>query len=285
MGAERNIVLTVFAHNEALLIRDCLKSLPSGSGIAVHVVVNGSSDDTAARARAVPGVTVHDYAEGGKARSWNRFVFDEIDQCADIHVFIDGDTVVAPGAIAALVRTLKDYPQANAIGGVPLNGRNAAMYRAESVRVHGMFGALYAVRGTFLARMKAAGIRLPDDVIGEDGLLRALIKTDLGRDSDWVETRVMATAAAGFFVSDPFRIGSPASWAMQYKRMISYSVRHFQNLIISAIMRDAGACGLPPMLQSLYPQWLPGFMPRRSLRWWWFDRLALKRMRAAAERD
>jgi glycosyltransferase involved in cell wall biosynthesis len=285
MGARRDIRITVFAHNEAPRICDCLRSLPSEPGIAVHVVVNGSSDDTAVRARAIAGVCVHDYAAGGKARSWNRFVFDERDDFADIHVFIDGDTMVAPGAIAALVRGLVENPQANAVGGVPLNGRNAAMYREESVRVHGMFGALYAVRGSFLARMKAAGIRLPDDVIGEDGLLRALIKTDLGRDSDWAETRVITTAAAGFFVSDPFRIGSPASWTMQYKRMINYSVRHFQNSIISAIMRDDGARGLPQVLRSLYAQWLPRFTPRRSLGWWWFDRLALKRMRADAKQD
>jgi glycosyltransferase involved in cell wall biosynthesis len=285
MGAGRNIFITVFAHNEARLISACLNSLPNGQGVAVHVVVNGSADDTAARARTIAGVVVHDYAEGGKARSWNRFVFDEIVRFADVHVFIDGDTVVAPGAIAALVQALDNHPKADAVGGVPLNGRNAAMYREESVRVHGMFGALYAVRGSFLERMKAAGIRLPDDVIGEDGLLRALIKTNLGRDADWVETRVIATAAAGFFVSEPFLLASPASWAMQYNRMINYSVRHFQNAIISAVMRDQGARGLPPVLRKLYPQWLPRFKPRRSLRWWWFDRLALQRMRAAAEQD
>ena len=94
----------------------------------------------------------------------------------------------------------------------------------------------------------------------------------------------MTTTVAGFLVSDPFRFASPASWAMQYRRMINYSVRHFQNLIISAIMRDQGARGLPPMLRALYPQWLPRFTPRRALRWWWFDRLALQRMRAAAKR-
>jgi glycosyltransferase involved in cell wall biosynthesis len=285
MGAGRSILITVFAHNEALLIRDCLESLPSGAGVEVHAVVNGSRDDTAARAMTVPGVIVHDYAEGGKARTWNRFLFDEIDKFADIHVFIDGDTVVAEGAIAALIQVLDDQPEANAVGGVPLNGRNAAMYREESVRVNGMFGALYAVRGSFLEQMKVAGIRLPDDVIGEDGLLRALVKTGLGRDGDWVEARVMTTAAAGFFVSNPFRIGSPASWSMQYRRMINYSVRHFQNMIISAVMRDVGARGLPPMLRTLYAEHLPRFTPRRSLRWWCFDRLALRRMRAASEQD
>jgi glycosyltransferase involved in cell wall biosynthesis len=283
-----SILITVLAHNEAALIADCLASLPLGEpGIEVHVVVNGSTDATAERARvAARGrATIHDYPQGGKARSWNRFLFDDDHPVADVHFFVDGDTVVAPGAIAAMLDVFNGDPGVNAVGAVPLNGRNAASNQATSTRDRGLFGALYAIRGAFLWRMKATGIRLPEDLIGDDGLIGALAKTDLGPESRWSDDRVVTVADAGFYMSDPVRLIDPASWRMQYRRMINYSERHFQNRIISAIMRDVGPKGLPRAMADLYPEWLPTFMPRPSLRWWWFDRLALRRMSAAARQD
>ena len=286
MTATPTLIIAVLAHNEESLIVDCLRSLPVGErDVTVHVIVNGSRDATAARAHTVPDVIVHDYAAGGKARSWNRFLFDETVAFADVHFFVDGDTVVAPGAIAAMLDAFEGNPGVNAVGAVPLNGRNAARNQTSSTRDRGLFGALYALRGSFLQRMKAAAIRLPEDLIGDDGLIGALAKTDLGPESHWSDDRVVTVADAGFYMSEPVRLIDPASWRMQYRRMINYSERYFQNRIISAIMRDAGPQGLPRDMADLYPEWLPGFTPRPLMRWWWFDRLALKRMSAAARQD
>lgn len=277
------IRVTVLAHNEEARIAACLESLADQPG-DVHVVVNGSTDETARIARGFADVTVHEFAQGGKSRSWNRFVLDESESFATIHVFVDGDAVVAPCSIAALADALAADDQANAAAGLPLNGRKAAHYRAAVVREHGLFGDLYALKGSFLNRMKAAGIRLPEDLIGDDGLIGALAKTDLRDESHWDERRVIAAPAAGW-MCEPVRIGSPASWRGQYRRMINYSVRHFQNRIISDVMRTRGPTALPPVLARLYPDWLPRFRPRRSLPHWWFDRQALARMRAAARED
>ena len=68
-GLER-IAIIVLAHNEERRIARCMASLPRGAeGVAVHVVVNGSSARTAEIARGFAGVGVHDWAEGGKSRS------------------------------------------------------------------------------------------------------------------------------------------------------------------------------------------------------------------------
>lgn len=275
-----HIIVTVLAHNEEARIATCLQSLAGQPG-SVHVVVNGSSDRTAEIARGFRGVTVHDYAEGGKARSWNRFVLDETATYGDVHVFVDGDAEIAAGSIAALADALQADAHANACAGLPLNGRSAAAYRAQVIREHGIFGDLYALKGAFLARMKGAGIRLPDDLIGDDGLIGALAKTDLADESKWDETRVIAAPTAGWLCA-PTALAKPGTWAVQYRRMINYSVRHFQNRIISHIMRGTGPAALPPKLASLYPEWLPQFRARRSLVQGWFDRRALERMRAAA---
>jgi len=276
------IIVAVMAHNEERRIARCLASLPlDDPRIAVHVVVNGSTDRTAQIARGFSGVTVHEYEQGGKARSWNRFVLDTPGIAARTFLFADGDAEILPGSVAALENALVANPQANAAAGLPANGRKVEAYRREVIATHGMFGDLYALRGTFLERMRHDNIRLPDDLVGDDGLLCAMAKTDLGNEDDWFERRVVPCEEAGF-LCEPASILTPRTLALQYRRMINYSVRHFQGRIISAIMRGEGPKALPGKLASLYPEWLPRFSARSHPQLWWFDRQALARMAAAA---
>ncbi|OJW69835.1 MAG: family 2 glycosyl transferase [Sphingomonadales bacterium 63-6] len=279
---KRPIILAILAHNEERRIASCLASLPLGaSDVAVHVVVNGSSDRTAEIARGFAGVTVHEYPEGGKSRSWNRFVFDTPDIAAECFVFVDGDAEVLPGSVEALAKALAADPQANAAAAMPRNGRHAEAYRQAMIAQHGMFGDLYALSGRFIDRMRAMGIRLPEDLIGDDGLLCAMAKTGLHNEDHWRDQRVIPCPEAGF-LCQPASLLAPATLLVQYRRMINYSVRHFQNRIISDIMRGEGPGGLPRRLAALYPEWLPRFAPRRHPVWWWFDRKALARMARAA---
>lgn len=277
------VSVTILAHDEERRIGACLASLLAEPGdFPIHVVVNGTRDRTAAIARGHgPRVAVHDYPLAGKARSWNRFVLDELPAFADTQVFVDGDAEIAPGSIAALARCLAEDREANVAAAMPMNGRNAAAYRAQMQAGHGLFGDLYAVRGSFLARMRERGVRLPDDLIGDDGLIGALAKTDLENEDHWRDDRVAVCAGAGFLCA-PVSPLDPSTWRMQYRRLISYSIRHYQNRIVSGIMRGPGPAALPAELASLYPEHLPGFRPRGAPSAWWFDRQALRRMRAAA---
>jgi hypothetical protein len=279
------VIVCVLAHNESRRILACLSSLPiADPRYAIHVVVNGSTDDTAQLARACSNrIVVHDWLEGGKSRSWNRFVFDCGMPPAAAWIFVDGDAVIRPGSFDALVDCLKAHPAANAASGMPCNGRNMAFYRAEMKRTHGLFGDLYALSGQFVERMRVAAIRLPADLVGDDGLIGALAKTDLAGDDCWADARVVPCEDAGFSC-EPVSAWSPVSLQMQYRRMQNYGLRHFQNRIVSTIMKRRGPAGLPAMLAAAYPEWLPRMKPRTSLCWWWFDRLALRKMaRAAAQ--
>ncbi|MGH6785539.1 MAG: glycosyltransferase family A protein [Novosphingobium sp.] len=269
--------IVVLAHNEERRIARCLASLPVGA--AVHVVVNGSSDRTAEIACTFP-VTVHDWPEGGKARSWNRIMLDTPGIAGDCFVFVDGDAEVLPGSVAALAAALAANPGVNAAAGLPANGRRAAAYRGEAIAGHGMFGDLYALSGDFVARLRVSGIRLPEDLVGDDSLIGALAKTGLANEDDWRDARIAPCPAAGF-LCEPTTL-SPAGLAGQYRRMVSYAVRHFQNRIVSQIMRGPGPAGLPRRMAELYGEWLPRFAPRRDVLWWWFDRRALAKMRAAS---
>lgn len=281
------ICVAVLAHNEEARIATCLASLPLGDpDVAIHVIVNGSTDATAMIAQAMAArannVAVHVYRTGGKARSWNRFLFDELNAFHRFHIFVDGDAQLLPGSVAALAAILEGNPTANAAAGLPMNGRRVAVYQQQMRRDHGLFGDLYALRGSFLARMKDMAIRLPDDVIGDDGLICALAKTDLADESHWDDTRVVVCEQAGFLCA-PVRLASPSSWRMQYRRMVNYSVRHFQNRMISTIMRESGPAGLPRLMVELYPDALPDMHPRRDFRFGWFDRIALAKMARAIE--
>jgi glycosyltransferase involved in cell wall biosynthesis len=280
--SEPAIVVAVLAHNEERRIARCLASLPlDDPGVAVHAVVNGSSDRTAEIARGIPGVAVHEYSEGGKARSWNRFALDTPGLRARTFVFVDGDSEILPGSIDALERALYENPEANAAAGMPWSGRKAEAYRREMAAERGLFGALYALRGTFVKRMRERGIRLPEDLVGDDGLLGAMAKTNLANEDDWRDERVISCPDAGF-ECERASLLSPAVLRNQFRRMQSYSTRHFQNRIVSAIMRGEGPTGLPTRMADLYPTWVDRLRPRRDPLWHWFDRRALARMRQQA---
>ncbi len=274
--------IAVLAHNEQRRIALCLDSLPLGeAGVAVAAVVNGSSDATAdlVRGYADRGVRLVEYAQGGKARSWNRFMLDEAPEAAS-YVFVDGDAQLLPGTVQGLVRCLRDNPHANAAAGMPRNGRRAAHYRQMLAEEHGLFGDCYALSGGFASRLRASGIRLPEDLVGDDSLIAALANNDLGRDADRREDAVVPCDTGGF-LCEPTAL-TPRGLTLQARRMVNYSVRHFQNRIISALMQTEGPGALPQRMAELYPEWLPRLRPRLSPLWFEFDRRALARMRAAA---
>ncbi|MBU1463539.1 MAG: family 2 glycosyl transferase, partial [Alphaproteobacteria bacterium] len=235
------------------------------------------------RAREAAGgrsnVIVHDIAAGGKSRTWNHLVHDLLNGSEQAVVFLDGDAEIQSGSIDALVADLAAHPHANAAAGMPVNGRMAQTYRRNLRAEGGLFGDLYALSGRFVGAIRTRGLRLPDDLIGDDGLVAAWAHTDLQKDSGWDVTRVIACDGAGF-ACEQVSLTRPSTWTMQYKRLINYSVRFFQNRIVSDIMTRQGPDGLPPRLSSLYPDWLPRFRPRGGISAW-FDRKALARMRDA----
>jgi hypothetical protein len=197
----------------------------------------------------------------------------------DAVIFMDGDAEITPGSFDALIADLAAHPEVNAAAGMPMNGRMAATYRDGLRAEGGLFGDLYALSGRFVKDIRTRGLRLPEDLIGDDGLVAAWAHTSLHPDSHWVHERVLMCDGAGF-LAEQVSLLHPATWLMQYKRLINYSVRFFQNRIVSDIMTREGPDGLPARLASLYPQWLPRFRPRRGLTAW-FDRKALRRMKAA----
>lgn len=279
------VAVAIFAHQEERRIGACLASLPLDRPDTIfHVLVNGTTDATVVRAREAagerPNVVVHDIAAGGKARTWNHCVHHLLTGEETAVIFMDGDAQIVPGSIDALIADLAANPPANAAAGMPMNGRMAQTYRHNLTLEGGLFGDLYALSGAFVTAIRARGLRLPDDLIGDDGMVAAWAHTDLAADSAWRDDGVIACDRAGFICEQVSAL-RPSTWIMQYKRLTNYSVRFFQNRIVSDIMQREGPSGLPPRLSSLYAAWLPRWRPRPGITGW-FDRKALKKIRAAA---
>ena len=273
--------VAIFAHNEERRIARCINNLPLGSdAFEFHLLVNGTTDRTieiaAKLTRASPHFAIHDIAEGGKARTWNHFVDAIFDDICPACFFVDGDAELKPGALEAMAATLAASPHANGVNAMPVTGRNQVAYRAAMLDEHGLFGALYGLSGAFVSRLKTSGIRLPIDLIGDDGLIAALAKSDLGPESAWDKHRIANCEPAQFrFEQADWRV--PTTWALQYRRMINYSIRRYQNLIISQIMRGAGPSGLPATMRETYPGHWHLFDIRSAYAP--FDWLAKRRMR------
>jgi hypothetical protein len=274
--------IIVLAHNEERRIGACLASLPlDDADVQVTVVVNGSGDRTADIVRRFEkhGVRLVEYVEAGKARSWNRFVLDEAPE-ADNFIFVDGDAVLAPGSVGALCECLARNPDANAAAALPLNGRKKAAYQRSMRLQQGLFGDCYALSGAFVRALRSSGVRLPDDLVGDDSLINALANTDIGTDRDFREGAVVQCQGAGFYC-EPNPI-TPEGLRRQAARMENYALRHFQNRILSDIMQHEGARMIPTRLASVYGLYLDRLRPRLNPLWFAFDRRALARIRAAA---
>src|SRR6185437_284272 len=161
------IPVAVFAHNEARGILRCLRSFAAGApgmDLRLYVLCNGNTDGTndivAAYARDNPHVSLIDLALGDKANAWNVHVH-EVAPEADAYVFMDGDCELLADAVPRMLGTLRASPAANAVSALPVSGRTVRHWRRQIVEQHALVGGLYALSGSFVARIRAGKLRLP----------------------------------------------------------------------------------------------------------------------------
>jgi glycosyltransferase involved in cell wall biosynthesis len=129
------IDIGIFAHNEEAGIGAMLRDLARQSvlrddrfSVRVVVLANGCRDKTASAAReavsAFPDpamVEVLDLAEGGKSRTWNRFVHDVARPDADLLAFLDADIgLPQQDVIDRLAAFLNAHPGVDATSSQPV---------------------------------------------------------------------------------------------------------------------------------------------------------------------
>lgn len=194
--------LGVFAHNEAAGIASTIGDLARQSILAapdldlrIVVLANGCSDDTAEVARhaaeaagAAGAVHVEVIAQGGKSRTWNRFVHHLSRTECDLLLFCDADIRLPdPLALEALARALIDRPGLKAITSRPVKdlqhdqGPLGIQERLIAASGGGLddwrtaiCGQLYGLRSA-----TARAFHLPAGLPVEDGFVRAAVLTDV----------------------------------------------------------------------------------------------------------
>ena len=281
--------VALFAHNEERTILAALTSLldsARGHPLTIHVLANGCRDRTETRvadfATRHDAVVLHSIARADKADAWNRYVH-EVAPDAEVHVFADGDVTVSSDTLEALAVSLDAKPQLSAVGAMPVSGRSQAAWRRRMVQ-GGNLAGIYALRGEFLARVRAANLRMPRGFIGDDFLVSLMVREDLGQGlDDPAHPRLDFNRHAGFAFRSlsPWR---PGDWLSYWRRKRRYCLRGYQFTLLSAWVRQKGWTHLPASVEQLYawPDRLPplGWYGRDTVFAW----LALRHMHRARRR-
>jgi glycosyltransferase involved in cell wall biosynthesis len=255
--------LAVFAHNEGGRIRRALESVvaaAAGNDVEVWVLANGCTDSTADEVRAcasvLPNLWLAEIEIADKANAWNVYVHELITPeraaAIDTYFFVDGDVTLEPGALVMLVAALSEVPSAKAAGGMPATGRDRAAWRKRMVRNGTIAGNLYALRGTFLERLRQQQIRMPIGLIGEDLFLSWIVATEIGRRSPLEEGPqcvFAATAEFSFRSLSPMR---PRDYRTYARRKWRYTQRGLQLEMLMHVMDTGGIAALPHHVHELY---------------------------------
>ena len=252
-----NVSVGVFAYNEERGIIACLDSIFAGGlgrAIDVHVLVNGCTDRTADivanYAASHSGVHVHVIGLGDKTNAWNLYIH-EFCSAARVHIFVDGDVQVRSGSLAIMAQALEDNSSANASTAIPDSGRNSGDWLSLIVDDHGLAGNLYALRGEFVDRIRAAKIKLPVGLIGDDSWIGALANFDLDIDRGWVKERTIVCTEARFHY-DSLQWYRPRDIKLYWRRRQRYAHRTWQNQCMKTHIHNGGMQTLPIEVNDLY---------------------------------
>lgn len=193
--------LGVFAHNEASgivkMLREWEKQETTGLDVRILVLANGCTDDTAkcasdyagARVDSTPKarIEIFDLLEGGKSRTWNRFVHELSRPDCDVLVFTDADIVIPEtDSLIRLVNGLRANSKLHAFNSHPVKDivyqpKNLSpLDKAIAMGSETLNEWRSAICGSFYAMPapKARNLHLPIGLAVEDGFLRAMILTD-----------------------------------------------------------------------------------------------------------
>ncbi len=144
-----SLSVVIPALNEEAIIDDCLVALlTQGEPVDEIIVIdNGSTDATAERARAYPGVVVISEPRPGISVARTRG-FDAA--TGDIIARIDADTIVDPDWSAVIRRTFERDPELAAVGGDIRQSHANAVVEWATVVIYGSFRLIH--RALFRAR-------------------------------------------------------------------------------------------------------------------------------------
>lgn len=281
----------IFAHNEEKHLPRCIEALDgaaAGSDYVVHILENGSKDQTALMARAFSAaddrIHVHRLPIADKANAWNEYIHRIADP-ADIHIFIDADVVAWRGAFRAFALAFEASKNALGAAGLPTSGRSRRQWTARLFNDRCLSGNLYALSGKALDLMRAREIRMPIGLIGEDGLLSYLLRTDLKGGSEDTHRERIAIATGAFFEFESLGL-NVRDLNVYRRRLRRYSLRYFQDEILYAILKGQGVGAMPEYIEDIFTaDSVARLSPRRDFQNYFIDLQVLNELKALVAAD
>jgi glycosyltransferase involved in cell wall biosynthesis len=282
--------VAVFAHNIAGRVTRCLDSImrqQCPGALRIYILANGCTDATLTRVREYaadrPDIELITLALADKANAWNHYVH-EISHESDVHFFVDGDTTAGDDAFRYLNQAIEHNPVANAAGALPLSGRNRATWSQRMLRYGRLAGGLYALRGSFLARLRKDSIRLPIGLIGDDLFISCLAKESLTRQGFLSPSQRLVFAQSAGFAFDSLTWLRPQDWLFYARRLVRYRVRDYQITMLLRWLEENPGSRLPHDVVTLYRN--ATYLPDYYWRGWLtpVDMLAVRQIRRIAHR-
>ena len=251
----------VLAYNEEAQIGACLDSIFAanpGMAFDVYVMANGCTDGTEDvvrdYAKRRPEVHLVSIKMGDKCNAWNVFIHDTVpNECPmrEIYFFMDGDARSGPNALVNLAKALREDAHAHAASAPPGSGRNKEKDWHNLVTERALVANLYALRGSFVQRLRDEQVRLPLKLEGDDGLLGALVKWDLKPGKGWDDKRIHPCTDA-WFEFDIVPMTSVSEWRKYWRRLIRYGRRRYEFKLLGKRLPKMGIAGLPENIQDIY---------------------------------
>jgi hypothetical protein len=286
--------VAVFCRNEQASIAQCIESIAAASRTRralVTLVVNGSSDDSAATAlqaasRCGAAITIYTIAYGDKANAMNRFYYD-LREPADYYFFVDAYVRIGTNALAELEACLATRPEIVAATGIATNGRTMHRHAAPTLAEGGqLHGQLHALRRDFIDRLVARNIRVPIGLYYGDGLVGSMAMHDLDPlHIPWEPGRIGASPGATYEIP-MLSVFRPADLKRQFQRKIRQMRGRLENAAIRSIVYEHGYEGLPEYADDMIEAYLAQHtLPRTSLLDRPFQLLALRRIQASRRPD
>jgi glycosyltransferase involved in cell wall biosynthesis len=252
----------VLAHNEEQHIAACLDSIfaaEPGRPFDVFVMANGCTDRTEGivtdYARRQAGIHLVSIALGDKCNAWNVFIHETVPSRVpgrEIYFFMDGDARAVRGSFSAMARALREHTHAHAASAVPGSGRNVARDREEILAEHGLVANLYALRGSFVDRLRALSVRIPLKLEGDDGLIGALVKWDLDPKNNSFDHERIVPCADAAFEFEPMSPTRLADCKIYWKRAVRYGRRRYEFQLLGSAMKARGISALPADITEVY---------------------------------
>lgn len=255
--------IALFAHNNADTIQAALNSVVAAAGdhaIPIYVLANGCTDTTIDKVRSsassVPNLWLVEIPLADKANAWNIFVHDLFTEeqagALETWFFMDSDVTLTPDSMEYLTSRLEDAADAVAAGGMPGSGRDMDAWRRRMVYNGMLAGNYYALRGSFVQRIRTAQIRMPVGLIGEDFFVSWMVANIMWKDME-PERRTHCVfdgrAEFQFRSLSPLR---PSDYRTYLRRKWRYTLRELQYQMLVTLLTHEGLAAVPSTVGELY---------------------------------